>query len=322
METVDGVFDVAVDGGLAYALSWRYGLRIVDVADPARPFEVGFYDPPERASAVAVADEIAYVCAVDLQLVDVADPSQPRLLGRWTQWDRGPDLPESLALDVWVVGDLAYVSTSTHELVILDVSDPAVPAEVGRYEGGGGGGRLIVRDDTAYIAAGFNGLRLVDVSDPTAPRPLGEYRSEAWRLNESNPGSSPAAEDLWLEDGVVVVAAGDDGVHVVDVTRPAQPRLVRRFAVPPVHNRHRPTIWSIAGAQGHLLLGSGYGVIEVVAIVDVLKPTDDDRTWVVPARTVETEGTVQALVLVGDRFYAAASFAGLRIFDLEAVLGN
>jgi hypothetical protein len=63
-------------------------------------------------------------------------------------------------------------------LVILDVSDPALPAVVGQTDvlpdvvNG-----MAVTGDYAYVAAGGDGLRIIDVSDPGAPSEAGFYNT-------------------------------------------------------------------------------------------------------------------------------------------------
>ena len=64
-------------------------LRIFDISDPARPFEVGYYSPPKNAGTrsrvigAALAGTFAYVAAdhANLRVVDVSDPTNPIELG-------------------------------------------------------------------------------------------------------------------------------------------------------------------------------------------------------------------------------------------------
>jgi hypothetical protein len=59
------------------------GLRIVDVSDPADPFEVGVVDNPAWALDVAVSGFSAYVAtgAAGLRVIDVFDPASPFEVG-------------------------------------------------------------------------------------------------------------------------------------------------------------------------------------------------------------------------------------------------
>jgi hypothetical protein len=58
-------YDVAVAGNFAYVAAVSAGLRIIDVSDPAAPFEAGFYDIPAYAEGVAVAGGYTYVADTD-----------------------------------------------------------------------------------------------------------------------------------------------------------------------------------------------------------------------------------------------------------------
>ena len=51
---------VAVVGNYAYVVD-SSGLRVINVANPAAPAEIGFYDTPGSAYDVAVAANYAYV---------------------------------------------------------------------------------------------------------------------------------------------------------------------------------------------------------------------------------------------------------------------
>jgi len=74
---------VYVSGNMAYIADGESGLRIVDVSDPTRPKEVGFYDTNDCAEEVYVFGTIAYL--VDglggLRLIEVSDPTTPREVG-------------------------------------------------------------------------------------------------------------------------------------------------------------------------------------------------------------------------------------------------
>ena len=70
---------------------------------------------------------------------------------------------------VQVSGKYAYVADSNNGLVIVDVSDPANPKQVGHLDTDGGAIGVHVLNNYAYIADDNNVLVIVDVSDPTNP---------------------------------------------------------------------------------------------------------------------------------------------------------
>ena len=58
------------------------GLRVIDVADPALPVEIGFLVMPSFTSSVAVVGTLAYVADGSfLRVIDVADPALPVEIG-------------------------------------------------------------------------------------------------------------------------------------------------------------------------------------------------------------------------------------------------
>ena len=204
---------------------------MVDVSNPASPFEVGSYDTPGYAYGVAVAGSYAYVADEDagLRVVDVSNPSAPFEVGSY-------DTP-GYAYGVAVAGSYAYVADSDAGLRVVDVSNPASPFEVGSYDTPGyawasplpaptptwrtgrrpaGGrrlqpliavrGRLLrhagvrlgvaVAGSYAYVADRDAGLRVVDVSNPAAPFEVGSYDTPGYAY-----GVAVAGAYAYVADG-------------------------------------------------------------------------------------------------------------------------
>jgi hypothetical protein len=115
------------------------------------------------------------------------------------------------------VGDLAYVAARDYPpgLRVIDVSNPALPVELGALDTPGGAAThdVEVVGDLAYVAAGYAGLRVIDVSDPTGPVGLGAI----WAVE---------ARDVEVVGDLAYVADGGYGVYklrVIDVSEPAFP---------------------------------------------------------------------------------------------------
>jgi len=112
---------------------------------------------------------------------------------------------------VAVQGDYAYVGIGLR-LVVLDVTNPVTPTEVGAtapfpyfLED------VAVIGTHAYVAAGGAGLRVVDVSDPANPVEVGAWDSPGY------------AEGVAVAGNTVYLADGPYGLRVVDVSDPAHP---------------------------------------------------------------------------------------------------
>ena len=95
-------------GGYGLCRRWQYsGLRMIDVANPAAPTEVGFYDTPEQASGVAVAGSYAYVADGEsgLRVINVTNPAAPVEAGFYDT--------SGYAEGVALAGNFVYVADSS-----------------------------------------------------------------------------------------------------------------------------------------------------------------------------------------------------------------
>ncbi len=130
---------------------------------------------------------------------------------------------------VAISGTLAYIGAGPR-LVILDVSDPANAALVGRTDVlPGRVMEIVLAQDYAYVAGGYQGLRIIDVSDPTSPSEVGFYDTpgHAW-------GIAVAAGDPQGHT-YAYVADGDSpqtdrtALRIIDVSDPANPSEVGSY---------------------------------------------------------------------------------------------
>jgi len=176
--------DVALDGNLAYVATTRT-LHVFDVADPAQPRPVGSLDPENwdaigPANRLAVASGYAYLATGisaqfpggcipffgRLLVIDVWTPERPVVVGHYQQTS---GFFSNGFVDVAVMGEHVYLAERVTGLVAVNVANPAVPSEAGRYETGGLPMDVATSGSRAYLAHGW-GLRAVDLSDPVAPQ--------------------------------------------------------------------------------------------------------------------------------------------------------
>jgi len=162
----EAAFSVAVVDTLAFVATGVTGLRIVNIADPAHPVEIGYYDTPGEGFGVAVSGNYAYVAdgGSGLRVVNITNPAAPTEVGHC-------DTP-GYAWCVAVSGNYAYVASDG--LRVVDITNPAAPSEVGYYEPGDALG-VAVSGNYAYVATGDRGLRVVNVTNPSAPFEVGFY---------------------------------------------------------------------------------------------------------------------------------------------------
>jgi hypothetical protein len=148
--------------------------RVISVAYPANPIEVGRCSTAVDARGVDVAGDYAFVADLggdtqpsQLRVISVADPAHPVEVGCCSI--PGP------AQAVAVSGGYAYVADYNFGLRAISVADPARPVEVGRCATPGHAVHLRAVGEYVYIAALGGGLRIISVADPAHPVEVGSY---------------------------------------------------------------------------------------------------------------------------------------------------
>ncbi|MDP2996396.1 MAG: right-handed parallel beta-helix repeat-containing protein [Bryobacterales bacterium] len=233
---------------------------------------------------------------------------------------------------VAVQGQYAYAGIGLR-MVVLNISEPAEPREVGAT-------RpfpyfvqdIAVSGSFAYVAAGAGGLRVIDISNPASPTEIGAWESRGF------------AEGVAVAGNTVYLANGPYGLRVLDVSKPSQPVelgsayvLNYAFKVAVVGSR----AYLAAAGAGLLIVnasdpkrpvevgsldttGYSYGVAvagntayiadgwEGVKIVDVADPARPRQigAW-------QTPGWALSVVVLAQRAYVADAFRGLRVLDVS-----
>ncbi len=136
-------WSVSVEDTIAYIANSDAGLRILNVANPARPVEIGHFDNPPsgRATGVFIKDTLAYFATSGggLRILNVKNPTSPFEVG----------FHPAYAFDVAIVDSLAFVTSSSH-LRVINVSNPISPIETGYYVIGPR--KVFVLNDLIYVA--------------------------------------------------------------------------------------------------------------------------------------------------------------------------
>lgn len=213
-----GNMTLTEDGTHLVVAAQPSGVSMVDITDPAHPFEAGSWDTQESAIDVALAGHYAFAtifsdtysgCRDGLAVLDVAAPAAPAEVGFF---DTVGNVEH-----VTVVGDTAYLSLGQGGLRIMDVTDPAEPQEIAAYDTPGSAGRVFVDGDTLYVADGYDGMLILDVTDPAAPQFISAYDTFG------------IVVDIVIVDGIAYVADDFNGLLIIDVSDPAQPAEIGQW---------------------------------------------------------------------------------------------
>jgi hypothetical protein len=343
-EPLPGVIvSIAVVGNYAYAAASNWSVHytdvnssfhVINVANPAAPREIGFYDIQGETNGLAVADHYAYIVNQfgGLHILDVSNPISPTQAGFY-------DRPGYFhAFAVAVVGHYAYVATSGDSgLEIFDVSNPSTPSLAGSYPGGGHS--LATANHYVYVAGG-EGLSILDVSNPISPTQVGLYKSSAgiwavavaghyaylvytdesvWTsglyvieiLNPFNPSKVGEYYMGQLFGGIatamavgqyVYVAAGSS-LHIIDVSNPSNPSQAKLYVAP---GYTQGVV--VVGNYAYYLAGAGSPPLHILDMSNPVSPTE--------IGSYDALGQGVSVVVTGNYAYLATT-AGLYILDVS-----
>jgi hypothetical protein len=176
-------------------------------------------------------------------VLDIEDPAHPTILSSYTK-----DLTAGIH-NTWIEGDLVYaINDGTRAVHIIDISNPALPEEVGRWELEREGKYLhdvMIKDGLAYLSYWNDGLIILDVGagikggSPRDPKFVSQYKYRSRQGSEEYGNTHHAIRYknyVFLGDeifGCEECVNGPRGyVHVIDVTDIERPVEVARYQVP------------------------------------------------------------------------------------------
>jgi hypothetical protein len=204
--------DLAAAGDRIFAAT-PTGIEVVDVSTPAAPVRLGALSPP-GAAATAIAVDGARLAAAGFD-------------GRLHVLAAGTPAPSAVVATLSVVGFVtcldaepgrARVGTiEPRAFHLVDLADPLRPSVLGSAFLPFSPRDVRARDGVAFVAT--DGLLAIDESDPAAPTPAGSTQR------------SIAFEAVALGSRVAF-GVGPDGLTVVDVSAPLDPRLVSTVDIP------------------------------------------------------------------------------------------
>jgi hypothetical protein len=328
-------YSIAVAGTHAYIGACEGGLRVLDISNPASPFETGSWASADYARGLAVSGDYVYVACghSGLRVIDVSSPSSPTEVGAYGVLD--------YAWAVVVVGNYAYVADEEAGLCIVSITDPRNPVFVGVCDTPGYAMSVSVSGDYAYVADLSGGLRVIDASNIQIPVEVGYYVTPdlAYRaavsgdyvymgdlaslrvINVSNPASPTEVGFLSTPSaplGVAVVGnlaylcEGSSGLHVTDVSNPAAPADVGLYYGPVINGV------AVSGPYIYCATGTGLGIFQYYG-AGIEERTAPDEPRIAPAATIVRSSLILPAVS-GERSAVGAALldiSGRRVLNLK-----
>ena len=246
------IADVTVDCDYAYVAADLHGLRILSLADPSHPVEVGALLPEDAARAVVVDGDIAYVADryAGLSVISVEDRTAPELLACLPTSGSASDL----ALD----GDILYVTDRENGLHVIDVSDPAQPVEIATLESVGRACAIALDTETACVVDEGGWLHVVSVRDPAVPRLLASVEARY-------------PQDVAILGSVAYVSPGWSEIVAVSIADPADPveiGIVAGASGATALTGNGERLYAACGELGLRILSSAFEPVSVVGTWD------------------------------------------------------
>ncbi len=281
---------------------WGGGVSVFDLTNATEPVLLSTFEYEGYLRNIDLVDDVVYVSTTEeLRLVSIADPSEPIFLGSY---------PHSL-WRVAVQGDRAYTYAGYNDLVLVDFSDPANPAELFVWSLPEPINDLQWIGDSLYASRSGGGVDIFDVSVWWDPQHVGsietpgargqietdgqlayiESRGTLWVFDVSNVVEPRLLSETYtgfhsspfvVRDGLLY-GTGRESLEIFDVSNPVEPERVGWYDV-----RRWPDGVVVAGE--YALVGANNGGIYVL---DVSEPKLPPPTALVPEAADTKKGAWQ-----------------------------
>ncbi len=219
---------------------------------------------------------------IQLWIFDVSDPSSPTEAGVL-------HLVTDDILDMVVAGNCACAAVGDEGVLLIDVSNPEVPKEVGRYSTSGFTESVAAEGNYIYLTDRSGTLSIVDVSTPALPFLVGSYK-------------------LAIPIGQIVVVSGrayvtdtKGDIHIIDVSEPTEPTEIGYYDTPGY-------AIDVAVTEEYAYIAE-QGELQIVDISDPSMP--------IGVNTFHTPATIIDLAVADGYAYAAAWKSGWKIIDVS-----
>mgnify|MGYP003675575835 CR=1 FL=1 len=152
-------------------------------------------------------------------------------------------------------------------------------------------GTIEIEGNTAYIASRVfsDGWKILDITSPYAPQLLGSFHTDS------------IISDIDIAESTAFVLFDDTGLHIFDVSDPANPMLLGVYEST---NTNRSL--QVVGNKAYMTDRNG------MHIIDVSNSSDPTRL-----SFTETEGQARGITVANDKAYVADGTRGLQVFDIS-----
>ncbi len=260
-------------------------MEIHNISDPVNPELVSSFSTPGVVRDIWVEDNLVYIANGNkgLRIINISNINEPEEIGFL-------DTPKEAA-KVFISGDYAFLVNK--DLLVIDVSDPYVPQQLGMFPSSHPHlyfADVFVVENYAYVASRNDGLRILDISDLSNINEIGQIE-----LSFSN--------GVYVEGQYAYLSSLASGFNIIDISDPTNPYEISSFG----YIRGR----SITKRDNFIYTAGGY-TCGSVAIYNVSDPYYPSEVGV-----YHTNEDSWELSLQGDHAYVAFESDGLHIIDIS-----
>ncbi len=211
-------FDVFVNGALAYIADNEFGLKIVNVSNPANCSLMGSYNSYYGVKYLHVANDLVFLSDAhnDNYLIDVSVPSNPVLMST---------IPDMWIKAAYILNSYLFAMQNTpgtgdKQLKIYDIANPSQPLLDSFCIIQSSASSIAVLGDYMYLAVDSEGVIIFDISDLSNPDLISTSHI---------PASANAIE---ISGNYAYIADNNQRLIQMDISHPSSPQLVSQYAFP------------------------------------------------------------------------------------------
>ncbi|WP_317136059.1 LVIVD repeat-containing protein [Methanochimaera problematica] len=202
---LDSFSGVAVKGSYAYVTEYHNGVRVIDISDKSRPFEVTNIMGID-ANDVKILGDYAYVSVryQGFSVIDISNPNQAFVAGKGTEI-------AGYIEGIFPTDYYTFLAGESMGFGIYDTSDPKQPSLIVNVPVVGGVDSVVAKDDYLFIGAHNDGMWVVDTKDKENPFESAFIETPG-RFN-----------DVSIQGNYLFGAGEWGGLNMIDISNPKQP---------------------------------------------------------------------------------------------------
>jgi len=302
------------------------GIIAVDISDPYNPKIVGMAGKG-HGCGLFIKDNYAYVADSQEGLViyDIKDPTSMKVIGTCntpgTTWD------------VWVSGDYAFIADLEKGLSIVDVSNQALPKHIAQTSWEGTTQLFTMSlESQKYLRNGTISKQLLNIftSNSLSLREADivvKENEDRWIIMENDEESyiiqkeeeklnvymvHDSAEIVRGEENFVYVAAGIQGLKVINVSNPFEPEVTSQFKY-----TNDACAEGLTVRDNLLYLANGNYADPADSGLLIIDVSDPPSPKVIGKSSFS--GWVEGVALFEDRVFVANTHEGTALIDISNI---